>query len=303
MPLRTVKRDLPEALILEWVLHAKNYRLNLDRRACVGCQICSLACPKEAIKLEKSLKTTKAQKARADIDLAKCNFCGICDILCPYGAVRVTINDEHVLSVVDKQSFPELVRDIHVDPSKLGGDSSECEEACPLGLIKITGVASRRGEPARPAKKTSLKAAIEVDKEHCPCCRVCEFKCPQGAFRVRKFINGKISIHRDKCPEGCKDCVDVCPITGALYLAQDDNKVYANELFCVFCGACKIVCPVEEALELKRTGIAHTDVKSGAWNKSLERLTSPIEVAKELKSKSSRKTVEAVEKLLAPKEE
>ncbi|MEM2806728.1 MAG: 4Fe-4S binding protein, partial [Candidatus Bathyarchaeia archaeon] len=102
MPLKTLKRETEEALTLEWVLHVKNYRLSLDKRLCVGCEICTLACPKEAIKLEKQPKTPngKAQRARVDIALEKCNFCGICDILCPYGAIKVTINGEHVLNVV-----------------------------------------------------------------------------------------------------------------------------------------------------------------------------------------------------------
>jgi 4Fe-4S ferredoxin len=111
---------------------------------------------------------------------------------------------------------------------------------------------------------------------------------------VRKFIEGKIAIDQAKCPEGCRDCLDVCPITGALYFSEADNKVYVNELFCDYCGACKAVCPVDEALMLKRTKIIHTPVHSGAWNKALQRLTSPVDVAKELKAASSRKAREQV---------
>jgi 4Fe-4S ferredoxin len=111
-------------------------------------------------------------------------------------------------------------------------------------------------------------------------------------------MQGKIAIHAEKCPEGCTDCLDVCPITGALYLSEEDRKVQVNEMFCVYCGACKIVCPVEEALELKRAMINHTPIRSGAWNKALEKLASPIEMTKELKAKGSRKVMESVEKRL-----
>lgn len=306
MPLKTYKKETAEALTLEWVLLLKNYKLALDRDVCVGCQICTLACPKEAIKIEKNPKVEgqKAKKAKIDIDLAKCNFCGICDILCPYGAVKVTVNGEHILSVVEKESFPQLIRDIRVDASKYPPANVECDEACPLDLIKITrltkdGKAVEDISSLTKKKQKALQVKIDVDTDHCPCCRVCEFKCPEGVMQVRKFLQGKILINTEKCPDGCTDCLDICPITGALYLSDEDKKVRANEVFCVYCGACKIVCPVEEALELKRTGIRHTPVRSGAWNKALERLASPVEISKELKAKGSLKAKESVEKRLS----
>ena len=305
MPLKTLKKDTAEALTLEWILHIRKYKLTLDKNLCVGCQICTLACPKEAIKLEKQPKILgeKAKHAKIDIDLEKCNFCGICDILCPYGAIEVTVNGEHLLSVVEKESFPQLIRDIQIDTSKCPVDCVECEEACPLDLIKVTRLTADRkivenADSLSEREKSELQVKIDIQEECCPCCRICEFKCPEGVLTVRKIFHGKIDIHAEKCPEGCTDCLDVCPITGALYLSDEDKKVHVNEMFCVYCGACKIVCPVEEALELKRTSVRHTPVSSGAWNKALERLASPVEISKELKAKGSRKVVESVEKRL-----
>jgi len=305
MPLKTMKMDTAEALTLEWILHIRNYKLTLDKNLCVGCQICTLACPKEAIKLEKQPKAPeeKAKHAKIDIDLEKCNFCGICDILCPYGAMKVTVNGERILSVVEKESFPQLIRDIQVDASKCPVDCVECEEACPLDLIKVTrltvdGKTVENAVSLTEKERGELQVKVDIKKEHCPCCRICEFKCPEGVVTVRKIFHGKIAIHSEKCPESCTDCLDVCPITGALYLSDEDKKVRVNEMFCVYCGACKVVCPVEEVLELKRTWVNHTPVSSGAWNKALERLASPIEMTKELKAKSSRKVRESVEKRL-----
>ncbi len=305
MPLKTLKQDTAETLTLEWVLHVRNYKLTLNKDLCVGCEICALACPKEAIRLEKQPKTLgeKARRAEIDIDLEKCNFCGICDILCPFGAIKVTVNGEHILSVVEKESFPELIRNVQVDTSKCPVDCVECEEACPLDLIKITqltadGKSVENMDSLTEKEKKGSQIKIDIEKERCPCCRICEFKCPEGMLRVRKFIHGKISIRPEKCPEGCTDCLDVCPIFGALYLSDVDKQVHVNEMFCVYCGACKVVCPVEEALELKRTKISHTPVSSGAWNMVLERLASPIEMTKELKAKGSKKTRESVEKRL-----
>jgi 4Fe-4S ferredoxin len=301
VPLKTLKKDTASALTLEWILHVKNYRLALDKARCVGCQVCSLACPKDAIKLEKQPKVQgeKAKKAKVDIDLAKCNFCGICDVSCPYGAIKLTLNDEHALSVIDKESFPELVRDIKADTRQCPKDCVECEEACPLNLIKVTrlgydGKPVENLESLTPSQRKRVQVNLAIQKEFCPTCRVCEFKCAPGVIKVRKFMEGKIAIDQAKCPEGCTDCLDVCPITGALFLSDKDKKVYVNELFCDYCGACKAICPVDEALTLKRTKIHHSPVRSGAWNKALEKLTSPAEMAKELKAKGSQKAVETV---------
>jgi len=305
MPLKTSKTDTAKTLMLGWVLHVKNYKLTLDKNLCVSCQICTLACPKEAIKTEKQPKIQgeKARKAKVDIDLAKCNFCGICDILCPYGAIKVTINGDHVLNVVEKESFPQLVRDIQIDTSKIPAGFVAWEENCPLKIIKATWLTPEGKiveDVASLTKKERkvLQAQIEIEKERCPCCRVCEYKFPEGAIRIKKFLQGKIVIHQEKCPDGCTDCLDVCPITGALFVSDEDKKVHANEMFCVYCGACKLVCPVNEALELKRTKVIHTPVRSGAWNKALERLASPLEISKELKAKGSLKALESVEKRL-----
>ncbi len=305
MPLKTLKQETAEALTLEWVLHVRNYKLTLNKNLCAGCEICTLACPKEAIELEKQPKTPgeKIKHAKVNIDLEKCNFCGICDILCPYGAIKVTVNGEQILSVVDKESFPQLIRSIQVDESKYPVGCSECEEICPLDLIKVTRLTADGKiiddiDSLTREEKAELQVKIDVEKEQCPCCRICEFNCPEGVMRVRKFFHGKILIYPENCPEGCTDCLDVCPITGTLYLSDEDKKVHVNEVFCVYCGACKVVCPVEEALELKRTEIIHTPVRSGAWNKALERLASPIGITKELKAKGSRKVMESVEKRL-----
>ena len=305
MPLKTVKKETPDSLTLDWLLQVKNYKLTLDKTRCVGCQICTFACPKEAVKTLKQPKIqgVKVEKAKLDIDLAKCNFCGICDVTCPYGAIKVTLNGSHDLSVLAKDSYPQLVRDIKVDTSHCLQDCVDCETACPLSLIKISSVGfnGNRGEnvPAMlPDEKNHVQISVDIQKEYCPTCRVCEFKCSPGVLRVKKTFEGVIAINKEKCPEGCKDCQDVCPIPEALTLGED-KKIHVNDVFCTYCGACKNVCPVPEALMVKRTTMHHTPIHSGTWNKALERLTSPADATKEFRTVAGESRRRAVAKRFA----
>lgn len=302
MPLQTVKKDTADALTLEWMLQVKNYKLTIDKKRCVGCQICSLACPKEAIKTQKQVKIQgeKAKKAKIDVDLAKCNFCGICDVTCPYGAIKVTLNGAHDLSILSKESYPQLVRDIKVDSTKCDKECKECETSCPLSLIKVSktgfdGNPVENVEALSPTAKQRVQVNLDIQKEKCPTCKVCEIKCAKGAINVAKAFEGQISINQAKCPQDCTDCLDVCPIPGALELGEN-KKVHVNQLYCTYCGACKNVCPVDEALVVQRSKVHHTPIRSGTWNKALERLTSPNDAVKELKTQADENRRNAVSK-------
>ena len=302
MPLKTVKKDAPDNLTLEWVLQVKNYKLTLDKSRCVGCQICTLACPKEAVKTQKQPKLPgeNAKKAKVDIDLAKCTFCGICDVTCPYGAIKVTLNGAHDLSILAKESYPQLVRDIKVDTKACPKECVTCETACPFSLIKIfkvgfDGQPVEKVETISPTLKTRVQLSIDINKDYCPTCRVCEAKCNPGLIKVKKTFEGVTAIDTAKCPEGCQDCFDVCPIPGVLTLGED-KKIHINEAFCTYCGACKNVCPVPEALFVKRTIVHHTPIHSGTWNKALERIASPADAAKELRTVAAQNRQKAVSK-------
>jgi 4Fe-4S ferredoxin len=307
MPFKTQKLDTAQAQTLEWILQVKNYKLVLDKERCRGCQICSLACPKTAITLSKQPKVAgkPAQKAKVDIDLGKCNFCGICDITCPYGAIKMTLNNNHDLTVTAKEAFPQLIRDIKVDAKNCPKDCTACEDACPLEQLHISRV-TFDGKPLEdlsalsPSQKRHVEVSVNIPTDACPTCRLCEYKCPAGILTMRKTFEGKISIDQSKCPEGCQDCVDVCPIKGTLTVV--DGKVKVNESTCTYCGACKVVCPVEDALALKRTKILHTPIHSGTWNKTLERVTSPKDAAKELKAVGGLNARKVVAKRFASEE-
>jgi 4Fe-4S ferredoxin len=198
-----------------------------------------------------------------------------------------------------------LLRDIEIDSERCDPDCTLCEEKCPLNVITVSfepltpeEIITRKEKGFPDATKRTI---VDVKKELCATCRVCEVECPAQVIRVTKFFDGSIDINQELCPEGCQDCYDVCPVN-ALYVG-DDGKVYVNDVFCIYCGVCLNVCPRPEALFLSRTGIRHTPIKSGAWNKALERLTSISGLKREMKAKRAIKAMDAIKKLKAPKGE
>ena len=302
MPIKELKTDNKNQQTVQRLLHAKHYELTLNKTQCVSCEICKITCPREAIEIRKQPKQQgqKAQRPTIDINPQKCSYCGICETICPFDAIRIKINDQHLVSVVEKESFPRLIHQIEVDTTKCTLDCVECEKACPLNLIKVhlltpDGKQISREESSSHSNKNDLKVQVDIKKEQSPCCRLCEVKCPEGAIRVRKIFHGVLDIRAEKCPPNCTDCLDVCPIPGALFL-DGDGKVRPNATFCVFCGTCKIVCPAEGALVMERRSVHHAPVKSGAWNKAIEKLTSAKEYSKESQTKRAEKVQQSIER-------
>jgi 4Fe-4S ferredoxin len=294
MPYKSSKQDLPNTLTLEWALQVKSYRLTLDKHRCVGCQICSLACPKDAIVVEKQFKVgEKVLKPKVDVNLEKCNFCGVCDVTCLYGAICVAVNGVRNMALILKESYPKISKSITSDSKDCPKDCFECETVCPWQLIKV----SRTGFDGKPIKnvgelssteKRRVKVNVNIQKNYCPTCKLCEVACPSKTLKVTKVFEGKIVINTDKCPDGCHDCVDVCPVPNVLTV-NAAGKVDITEIHCTYCGACKNVCPISEALMVKRTKVSHKRVRSGTWNKALEKLTSTQDGVKELKAAASLK--------------
>ena len=305
MPLLLSKKEDENALEVERRFYAKRFVLRVDREKCRGCGICELVCHTKAISLNPMPKENvngeeRAVKARIEIDPSKCDHCGMCEAICPFAAIEHRVNDKPIVSVVEKGSFPEYIREIIVDPSKCDFSCVDYEKACPLSLItvkvfdevgqEVKDAGGSRREPS--SKRGDYRVSVEIDEKSCPCCRVCELKFPEGVIKVRKIFNGTINVTQEKCPEGCRNCLEVCPVE-ALYLGKD-GKVYPEDTFCVYCGACVKVCPEEGALKVTRTSIRHTPVKSGAWNKALEKLTDEKGFERELRTKRTVKALDAL---------
>ena len=92
-------------------------------------------------------------------------------------------------------------------------------------------------------------------------------------------------------------CVDSCP-SETLKIGEDGKPVI-DEKYCIYCSMCEKVCP-EDAIVVKRTSVACSDVKSGAWFAALEKLTSQEVLSRELGIDASKNRKEIVRKRYTP---
>ncbi len=282
-----IKRQLNNGMVLERKTLVRRHVLKLDDERCIGCGICKTICPKDAIKQSSAVtrEGKLVQKPRIDFDEDKCIFCGECVDLCPMNAIVLEINGEQRIPVFEAEAFPILRRLIAIDAKKCwwGSVSAacniECKNECPTDAIEVS--IQRIGK-----ESTGRIVDFKVLEEECIFCRRCEIACPEEAIYVIKPFRGSLQLDRNLCPEGCQICADACP-SEALSM-DEDNTLVNNEEFCIYCGACQQVCP-EEAIKIKRTEVLHSDVKSGAWGKALEKLTSLESLVKEMNRKSVKK--------------
>lgn len=288
----TIKRETDERLVLERRMITKRYVLELVRDKCIGCEICAAACPTEAVKLIRGTveEGRLVEKPTIDISVEKCNFCGECVVLCPVNALQMTVDGEAKIPTVEMETFPTLIKEIAVEVEKCRPTCElACQESCPVECIEVL---TERGPEGEITKIVDVK----INREECIYCVQCEVACPEGAISVVKPYEGIILLDVARCPEGCQACVDVCP-TDALQMK--DGALILDERFCLYCGACQQVCPEEGAIVVMRHAILHTEIKSGAWNAALEKLTSVETVSRELDAKSRMKLRQAVKNLSA----
>lgn len=83
---------------------------NDGKERCVGCELCAIVCPSQAIYVKPAENTPDDQRSHGEryatdfqINMTRCIYCGYCEEACPTGAI--ILSNEFELAATDRQSL------------------------------------------------------------------------------------------------------------------------------------------------------------------------------------------------------
>lgn len=229
-----------------------------DKERCVGCLLCEIPCPVDAINLGAtgSVARDLVEAPKLVVDMERCTFCGICSETCPFNSYEFYIDGGPIKGNEDYLSYE---KNFTLDTSKLALKGRQlkaalerCAATCPRSAL------------------VPNKDSIEFIEKECIYCQGCVEPGDGIEIKVDRAIEGDITVDNEKC-QGCGACRDICPTLAPSFpksdLGEKPEKTVIDIRICNFCGACEKVCPVD-AITVTRKEIKYKKGKTAPWTQT-----------------------------------
>ena len=235
------RKENDTMMIMEQRLLTSVSQLILDTARCAGCGICVESCPKEVIVLQHP--GVLRGEGAISVDPTACSYCGICSILCPLKALKVTVNGEETLPIINNEGFPEYDYTARIDEKKCTR-CTVCSEACPENAIVRNVLVFEGQDPAGAKRQSALTANITMVTclHKCTVCGVCASLCPALTIKHRLFDPEKMSFGPTGCPAE----------KSGIKCDSQSGEIKWEKSLCDACGVCVAACPEKAILEVTR---------------------------------------------------
>ncbi len=238
----------------------------IDDEECIYCERCEIACPRDAITIERELPERKdLVTGEISVDDEECIYCGLCQEMCPASAITVDPVTGQESIVIDKDKCVYCLI---------------CKRVCPTKAIKAMCRSCSYGEYDLDPLKATVSGNSIIDPEICVYCGWCEGVCPTGAATASKPFEGNIEIDQEEC-QTCGACVDICPCNALAFPVSDEpgqrlDHMTVKKEYCISCGACAQSCP-NGAITVTRSEVNMTPTKSATWIDAINAIKRVIE--------------------------
>lgn len=232
-----------EAKDLSWNV-PKKINLIIDKEVCVSCGSCEKACPVNVIDHDASGVYT--------IDVNGCVSCKNCIESCPVENAILTYDEESLSEKIEVSQYSKFNRE------RLGPEFEEKSEVIEEIPRIVPELCIRCGNCVDVCPGSIDLEKLEV--VDCTKSGKCLEVCPTNAIRMgipKKITKNSVecyTVNEEKCI-GCRICYRSCRVLDAINISKETNLPYIDPKYCVRCGICENVCPVD-AVDFLKTDLA-----------------------------------------------
>ncbi|MEW6388101.1 MAG: 4Fe-4S dicluster domain-containing protein [Thermodesulfobacteriota bacterium] len=277
MNTRVVKRETADYLELTLKMFTDRVSLRLDKRVCLKCDICSLVCPRDAVRI-----LPGEEDLDISIDPRSCVFCEICSHFCPVAAISLSFNGQPKAIFADHQGLAPFFPKVRLDqekcpepcPTNLGEEVHWCRQQlklianvlqeCPKHCHKCLEACPRQVIVLAPDGSRTIP---ELDL--CLRCSQCLTTCAYEAIQVNPQFQGQLHIDDAKCPPDCFKCINLCPVKA---IVREGERVFLRVETCAYCGVCLNICDQDAITLVRKEVVAEPGEFSQAWETAVAKL-------------------------------